>query len=244
MEAVPAFSRSRRARLPVCSALSWFWIGCQPPAPVTGAASTASTASTASMGAASTAAPAPPRPSITGCVESRELKRYVLALDTRRDEARRAALAALGATVEQRPAVFAGGGTTLALDRTLDSAGRRWVVAAQVAPGFAPEARLARIGDVLYRLEERPRALAAPLLACGVQRCRRPRDGAARAPLPIRSVLIELRSGERWGGALAVRYDYWWADVGYDRAEACGPGEAPAPRRPQPRASSAASATP
>jgi hypothetical protein len=211
-------------------------LGCQPAA---SASPGAMRPGAVAAGSSGPSAPAPPRPSITGCVESPELKRYVLALDARRSEARQLALAALGATPEARTAAFASEGGPLGLDHRLDAGGKRWVVAAQVAPGFAPEAALARVGGVLHRVEERPRAHATPVLACGVQRCLPPRN-ALPAPLPVRSVLVELQPGERWGGGLALGYDYWWADVRYDRAEACAPAPTPA----QPRAAAAYNATP
>jgi hypothetical protein len=135
--------------------------------------------------------------------------------------------------------VFASGAHTLALDQTFEAAGRRWVVAAQVASGFAPEARLASVGELVHRIEERPRAFPTPLLACGVRRCP-PSRHPPSAPLPVRPVLIELQPGERWAGPLVVHYDYRWADVSYDRAEACAPGQSPAPLEPQPRVSSIA----
>jgi hypothetical protein len=216
---------------PLWGVLSWCLVGCQPtPTP----ASPASAAALLPPGA-----PTAPRPSITGCVESAELKRYVLALDAQRSEARRSALAALGATAEVRAAELASGATTLGLDHTFEAGGKRWVVAAQVAPGFAPEARLASVGNLIHRIEERPRAFATPLLACGVRRCL-PSQHTRSAPLAVRSVLIELQPGERWAGPLVVSYDYWWADVSYDRVETCAPGQLPAPRQPQPRLPSSA----
>jgi hypothetical protein len=216
--------------LRVCAALGWWLAGCQPaPEPASPKAPPGS--------------PAPPRPSITGCVESDELKPYVLALEARRSEARGAALTALGARVEARAAVFASGGTPLGLDQTFEANGKRWVVAAQVAAGFAPAAPLAAVGQVIYRLQEHPRALPSPVLACGVQRCS-PEQHIPAVPLPVRPVLVELQPGERWAGPLVVSYDYARADVRYDRAEPCAPAAAPASPEPQPRASSAASATP
>jgi hypothetical protein len=168
---------------------------------------------------------APPRPSITGCVESRELKAYVLALDAHRRDARRAALDALGATDEERRGAFGGAGAPDQLDATFDANGRRFAVAAQLAPGFEPEATLARQGGRLRRLDERPRAHPAPVRVCGVQRCNdeqraRP-DRAAARPL-----VIELGPNETWGEPLELRYDYWWASVSYDRAEPCAPSAA------------------
>jgi hypothetical protein len=164
----------------------------------------------------------PPRPSITGCVESPELKRYVLALDAHRREARQAALAALGATSEVRAGTFASTGSAAELESELESGGKRFVVAAQVATERAPEATLARVGAVSYRIDERPKGHATPVLVCGVRRCAAPAN--TPSPPPARAVLIELSPAERWGGTLALEYDFWWADVRYDRAEACPPG--------------------
>ncbi len=202
----------------------------------------------ATVPAPSAVAPVPPpRPSITGCVESTELKRYVLALEQQRREARAEALAALGASSERRAG--AEGPAQAELGTLLDISGKRYVVAAQVAAPFALEAALARIGVSLYRLEERPRAHPTPVLVCGVQRCAAPAS-APNAAVPARPVLVELQAGEQWGGSLELGYDFWWADVRYDGSQRCASktgfdaGPAATPPAPQPRASSAASATP
>jgi len=162
-----------------------------------------------------------PRPSITGCVESRELKAYVLALDAEREGARRAALAALGAAAELRRGTLADAAAPQ-LDETWQAGGKRYAVVGALAPGFEPMASLARRSGELYRLDERPRAHAVALTVCGVQRC--PRRSAPEPRVPPRPLLIELGAGERFAGALPVAYDYWWANVRHDRAEACGAG--------------------
>lgn len=167
----------------------------------------------------------------------------MLALDARRREARESALARVGAHRSSRAGTWGEAGRPLVLDSELVSEGKRQVVVAQVAASggaaSAPEVALVQVGGVLYRIAERPRAHATPLLVCGLQRC------GASAPVqaspPVRPVLVELQPGERWGGPLALEYDYWWADVRYDRVEACPPG-APAPA--QPRVSSALNETP
>jgi len=173
-------------------------------------------------GAASAAPVRAPRAGITGCVESRELKAYVLALEARRLETRRAALAALGATDEERRGVFGDAGAS-ELGKTFEANGRRYAIAAQLALHFEPKVTLARQGTLLRRITERPRAHPTPVLACGVQRC--PRE-ARSGPEPARPLLIELEPAEAWGDALELGYDYWWADVRYDRAEPCASASA------------------
>jgi hypothetical protein len=186
---------------------------------------------------------APPRPSITGCVESRELKEYVRALDAQRRDARRAALAALGATDEERQGVFGKPSGPDRLDATFDAGGRRFAVAAQLAPGSEPRTTLARQGARLRRIDERPRAHPSSVRVCGVQRCSSGQGGRrdTERPPAVRPLLIELGPGEAWGEPLELRYDYWWASVSYDRAEPCEPPACgPGPCEP----SSAATATP
>ena len=183
-----------------------------------------------------------PRPSITGCVESRELKAYVLALDAEREAARRAALDAVGAAPVLRRGQLADAAAP-PLDETWQGGGKRYAVVGALAPGFEPTVPLARRDGALYRLDERPRAHAVALSVCGVQRC--PRRSAPGPRVSARPLLIELGDDERFAGALPVAYDYWWAHVRYDRAEACGaaPTEGVAP--PAARGASApASATP
>jgi hypothetical protein len=164
-----------------------------------------------------------PEPSITGCVESRELKAYVLGLDAEREAARRAALAALGAAPELRRGTL-GDAAAPPLDETWQVDGKRYAVVGALAPGFVPTAPLAQRGGELFRLDERPRAHAVALTVCGVQRC--PRRSAAQPRVAPRPLLIELGAGERFAGALPVAYDYWWADVRYDRAETCAASDA------------------
>jgi hypothetical protein len=159
----------------------------------------------------------PPRPGILGCVESRELKDYVLALDAQRDQARRAALVALGATRDDRRGVFGAVGAA-ALDQSYEAHGKRFAVAAELAPHFEPRAALAKQGPVLRRIAERPRAHAVDVLVCGVERCASP---GARPRVAVRPLVVELAPGESWGGALELAYDYWWARVRYDRHQAC-----------------------
>lgn len=156
-----------------------------------------------------------PHPGILGCVESRELKDFVLALEAQREQARRAALAALGAAPDDRRGVF---GTAGALDQSYEADGKRFAVAAELAPNSEPRAALAKLGPVLHRIDERPRAHAVDVLVCGLERCAAPGTAARVA---VRPLLVELAPGESWGGSLELAYDYWWARVRYDRHEAC-----------------------
>ena len=193
-----------------------------------GSSRVASTSDPSSSDAASSPVP-PPCSGILGCVESRELKEYVLALDARRQEARRAALAALGSTSEIRRGAFAAAGG-VALDQSYEADGKHFAVAAELAPHFEPSVALAKQGRVLRRIDERPRAHAVDVLACGLERCA-PRSRGQRSE--ARPLVIELAPDESWGGPLELGYDYWWARVRYPRRESC-------PQAP----SSAASATP
>jgi hypothetical protein len=162
----------------------------------------------------------PPRPGILGCVESRELKAYVLQLEAQREQARDAALAALGATPEDRRGTFGTAGA-VALDQSYEADGKRFSVAAELAPHFEPRVALAKQVPVLRRIDERPRAHAVDVLVCGLERCPAP---GTKQRVAVRPLLVELAPGESWGGSLELAYDYWWARVRYDRHETCGPG--------------------
>ncbi|HTV21651.1 MAG TPA: hypothetical protein VMG12_23340 [Polyangiaceae bacterium] len=162
-----------------------------------------------------------PRPGILGCVESRELKEYVLALDAQRREARQTALDALGSTAEIRRGALGEAGA-VALDQSYEADGQRFAVAAELAPQFEPSVTLAKQGPVLRRIDERARAHAVDVLVCGLERCARPRAGQR---VEARPLVIALAPGETWGGALELGYDYWWARVRYNRREACPPLE-------------------
>jgi hypothetical protein len=159
----------------------------------------------------------PPRPGILGCVESRELKDYVLALGAQRERARRAALAALDATPDDRRGVFGAAGVA-PLGQSYEADGKRLAVAAELAPHFEPRAALAKQGPVLRRIDERPRAHAVDVLVCGLERCAVP---GTKPRVAVRPLLVELAPGESWGGSLELAYDYWWARVRYDRHETC-----------------------
>jgi hypothetical protein len=178
---------------------------------------------TAPVGGRSGVPVAMPHPSVTGCVESGELSHFVEALDAHRQSAQRAALAGLGAEREERRGAFGAVEAAPALDSTLDTGGRRLAVVAKYASHFEPVVTLAKTGRQLHRIDERPRAHAVPVLVCGVEHCPRP-AAPASAPEPVLPVLVELAPGEELGAALGVAYDYWWADVSYDRVERCGSG--------------------
>jgi hypothetical protein len=182
-----------------------------------GVASTEARAASSTAGRAAESPVQAPRPGILGCVESRELKEYVLSLDAHRQQARRAALAAFGATRDERRGVFGSSGAA-SLDQSYEAGGQRFAVAAELASHFEPRVSLARQGSVLHRIDERPRAHAVDVLACGLERCTPPVSGPRVAARPV---VIELASGESWGGALRVTYDYWWARVRYDQRETC-----------------------
>src|SRR5262245_12417509 len=105
-----------------------------PNAPRDGVSAGAASADAVSADDAIAGSPVPaPRLGILGCVESRELRDYVLALDARRVQARRAALAALGATADDRRGSFGSAGA-VALGDSYEAEGKRFAVAAELAP--------------------------------------------------------------------------------------------------------------
>lgn len=165
----------------------------------------------------------PPAVTVTGCVESRELKTYVLALEAERAEARARALRALGATAEQRRGRWAEPGLAAPLDEVVSQGERRFAVVAELAAGFEPVASLARSGQELRRIDERPRAHPVHVLSCSERRCPRP-PAAPPARGEPRPLLVELAPGESLGAPLALAYDYWWASVEHASSERCPAG--------------------
>lgn len=165
-----------------------------------------------------------PGPGISGCVESADLKAYVLSLEGHRKAARDAALAAQGVEREERRGLFADAGAPDRLESTFESGGKRFVVVAQVAPPFEPRVTLAKQGNELHRIDERPRAHPVPVVACGTNTCK-PRSATHAPPspprTPARAVVVELAPEESLGRALGLSYDFWWADVRYDRQRPC-----------------------
>jgi hypothetical protein len=163
---------------------------------------------------------------VTGCVESRELRAYVLALDARRGEDRAHALTAAGARAEQRRGSWAEPGLAAPLDQTVTRGERRFAVVAELAAGVEPVVSLARSGRELRRIDERARAHPVRVLSCSERRC--PNTPAAPPSAParpeVRPLLVELAPGESLGAPLSIAYDYWWADVEYASRERCPAG--------------------
>jgi hypothetical protein len=159
-----------------------------------------------------------PAPGAAGCVESDELRAYVSALDRERRSARDAALVASGARQVARRGVFLDPERRAKLDETLEDQGRRYAVVAHQAAPFEPELALARLGNELRRIDERPRGHGVPVLACGVRSCPRAPGGERR---PVRAIAVELAPGETLGAALVLAYDYWWAQVSYPKHARC-----------------------
>lgn len=183
----------------------------------------------AAAGARSSSAPPPPieppGPGASGCVESGELKAFVLALEARRAEARAQALERLGVVESPRSSRFAEP-PAAASDGVYESEGQRLAVVARLATSAPPLVPLAQRGQLLHPIDERPRRHPLPVRACGANAC-----GVPVAPLlpPVRAVAVALAPGEELGAPLQVSYDYWWAQVSYDRARSCPPPSRVAP---------------
>ncbi|MEY2932024.1 MAG: hypothetical protein RL033_2773 [Pseudomonadota bacterium] len=182
-------------------------------------ASCASATATVSSSQQPTAPLAPPGPGAAGCVESRELKEFVLALDGARSRALAQALAQLGVVERPRPSRFVEPPGAPS-DGTYESEGQRLAVVAQLATSSPPLVPLGQRGQVLHRIEERPRPHPIALRACGGPAC--PARVSPSLP-PVRAVAVALAPGEQFGAPLQLDYDYWWAQVSYDRAHRCAP---------------------
>jgi hypothetical protein len=168
-----------------------------------------------------------PGPGAAGCVESSALKELVLALESDRRSSRAAALSALGVSERQSSSELA---PALGVGQRYERDGKRFAVVAQLATVSAPLLALGVQGHSVRVLDERPRAHAVPLLVCGVNSC--PPSAAPVLPL-VRPLGVELASGEELGAPLRLEYDYWWAQVSYDRRRACPlePAEGARPAR-------------
>lgn len=160
----------------------------------------------------------PPALGVAGCVESDELHAYVSALEESRRSARDAALRAMGARREVRRGVLLDAARPAQLDEVIEHGGGRFAVVAHHAIGFEPEIPLAKLGNELRRIDERPRGHGVPVLVCGLTPCP-PARGGERAQ--VRAVGIELAPDEVVGPALVVSYDYWWAQVSYPKRARC-----------------------
>jgi hypothetical protein len=158
-------------------------------------------------------------------VESPELKAFVLALDAERSKARAHALLQLGAVERPRPSRFVERGSA-PVGALLERDGQRLAVVAQLATSTPPLVPLAQREQLLQPIDERPRAHRIPVLACGVSAC--PPALSPQLP-PVRGVAVELAPGEQLGPPLQLSYDYWWAQVSYDRRRSCPAPEAAAP---------------
>src|SRR6187399_2304823 len=117
----------------------------------------------------------PPLPGGSGCVESRELKAFVLALEADRQRARSAALAAtltpLGAQAVEHPSIFLDGLPDLHVGQAYEHDGQRYGVVAELATTVPPRVPLVQQGNTQHPLDERPRAHPVPLLVCGGPAC-------------------------------------------------------------------------
>ena len=175
------------------------------------------------------AAPAEPPPPVpaplpggSGCIESRELKAFVLALEAERQRARSAALATLGAPMVEHPSIFQEGIPDLQIGQIYEHDSQRFAAVAQLATTEPPRIPLVQQGDLLHPLDERPRAHAVPLLVCGGPAC--PPSQPPSLP-PRRWIAVPFAPTWQLGPPLPLSYDFWWAMVRYDRARAC-PGAA------------------
>jgi hypothetical protein len=143
----------------------------------------------------------------------------VLALDGERSKARAQALAQLGVVERPRTSRFVEQPVAPS-EGMYASDGQRWAVVAQLATSTPPLVPLGQRGQVLHRIEERPRAHPIALRVCGGPAC--PPSVSPSLP-PVRAVAVALAPGEQLGAPLQLSYDYWWAQVSYDRAHRCAP---------------------
>jgi hypothetical protein len=176
------------------------------------------------------ASPVPkPHPGIVGCVEPRELKAYVLALEADRKTRREAALKRLGGEWTRRTGEYLPPESRARLGETFESEGRSRAVAAYQARSFPPEAELARVGRTLHRVQERPQPHPVAIVGCGTRACPTPASPGSTQRSPAGALAIELSPGETWGDPLTLHYDFWSARVTHHYSPDCPSAEAEAP---------------
>jgi hypothetical protein len=120
---------------------------------------------------------------------------------------------------------FAEPGEPSALDQIVEQDGAPFAVVAQMAGALPPTASIALIGPSVRRIEDGPRAHAVSLLVCGTNAC----PSATAEQVPVRSLLVQLRSGETFGPALTLSYDFWWPRLTYSQNRGCSPAVRTAP---------------
>lgn len=180
----------------------------------------------AARGASALPAPIePPGPGASGCVESAELRAFVLALEAQRAQARARALAQLGVVERLRPSRFVAS-PALQGARVHESEGQRFALVAQLATSTPPLVPLAQREQLLQPIDERPRPHPIPVVACGMNACPSPVQPVLP---PVRALAVVLVAGEQLGPPLRLSYDYWWAQVSFDRARSCAPPVAGSP---------------
>jgi hypothetical protein len=154
----------------------------------------------------------------SGCVESRELKAFVAALEAHRQRARAGALAAQGWQVAEHPSVFQDEPAELVAGQTLEWNGQRFGMIGKLAVAVPPRVPLVQLGQRLHPLDERPVSHPVAVRVCGVKACPAQRPLA----LPARHwVAVPLASRLELGAPLALTYEFWWAQVSYDRERIC-----------------------
>jgi len=157
------------------------------------------------------------------CVESRDLREYVLALDAERAAARERALAAHAARVSQRRAVFLDPepGVAASPGAERQVGGARYLLVGHFTARGEPSAEVALEGDRVRPLDERPRAHPVSLRVCGTGSCPGETGDAPAAAGDPRPLWVELAAGERSGPPLLLEYDSFWVRPDYDRPVRC-----------------------
>lgn len=157
------------------------------------------------------------------CVESRDLREYVLALDAERAAARERALAAHAARVSRRRAVFLelepGVAASPGAERRLGDA--RYLLVGHFTMRGEPTTEVALEGDRVRPLDERPRAHAVSLRVCGTGSCPGETGVAPSSAGEPRPLWVELAPSERAGPPLLLEYDSFWVCPDYDRPVRC-----------------------
>jgi hypothetical protein len=153
-----------------------------------------------------------------GCVE--QAATYSAALESHQQRVRDQAVSSAGAQWTTRTGFFLDPSTERDLGEQYSVRGRQFAVVGYSSDrSNSPQVRLAQKGNTLHVVTDRARAIPVTVHSCGMNPC--PRGSGVR--VFSRPVAIELKQGESMGPELVLHYDFWWAQLSYEKRRRCPP---------------------
>jgi hypothetical protein len=150
-----------------------------------------------------------------------DLEAYAIALEGLKSAAMQSELEKLGAVFEEREGFFIDArGDDVEMDRVYEAKGKRFAIMGYGEP-YRNNAslKLARIGNVIHRIEDRPHHYPVEVKVCGVAPCPKGR-GAMAFSKPIS---IPLKAKEEVGPPLFLHYEMWSPQISYKKHRNCPP---------------------